>query len=56
MTTPAGDAGFPTDAQVAPVNNFLQSVFAKVDVMLNGKKRMLQRQSLRSQRIHRDTS
>ena len=37
VTTPNGKDGFPADANIAHVNNLLHSMFAKVDVMLNGK-------------------
>ena len=37
VTTPNGEDGFPEGANVEPVNNLLHSMFAKLDVMLNGK-------------------
>ena len=37
VTTPNENNGFPANANVAPVSNLLHNMFAKVDVMLNGK-------------------
>ena len=37
VTTPDGIQGFAVDAEVAPVNHLLHSMFSKVEVMLNGK-------------------
>ena len=37
VTAPNGEVGFPQDANVAPVNTLLHSMFVKVDMMLNRK-------------------
>ena len=38
VTTAAGDAGYPDDQMVAPINLILQSMWSKLDVSFNGKR------------------